>query len=618
MGLSHLKKPPYYTLQRLEFLILLTLIGIAFAFARPQLEGWGVFEVFRVNGLSAGFWQLVGGNPARLLEPVPLAMAWSLGHGAIWALALIFAMELVAQYLIARWALSPWVSGVRRCILATLAATMLPWSGQWHCHNMAQQLAVLCLLVALGALLRLRQKFSLTWFLIGTLSVLFSLFAYEALILCVLALPCVVLFFNPENPHRSYLPKAMDVALPALFGLLLYGLFFFLNNHWAAGKTYHAILISGPLPLYHPVKLLTYLYRTLYIRFPLTSIFFVGVIVWLNYISSFNLQVKQRVVFTLVLLLALPLLALPYAVNFYFLSDIERVGFPVGFGGFLVSAVIIARNPVPTRNRLKNIDILVLIAILTWATLDAYKNYRPYQLQRTLLDQTEALLRKYHTSNAILRDWTGLFGDFYTFLYPSTLQQAIAVEGLPNKINLCTPNGVLKHHPMMRQFEGSSEIPICEGLPSMNKPQFVFDIRKTADRLPIVHFSRIQLSNKHFYKTSIIKGSKGGLEANKLWWINQPYAIISVKNQTNKNAVVTWNGTFIPTPCTDEHKIRITIDGQSVFYQVKSPTSHSFSTQLNGGEEKLAYLYISGPRCVLKDSADRRAFYVGITTMNVN
>lgn len=610
----------------LEIMTLLILIGLALAFARPQLEGWGVFENFRASGIHGVFEQVFTKTDVRVFENIPLGIAWILGHGAIWALSLVFGFELVAKYLVARWAIRPLIRGINGWVIATLAAVTLPWTNQWHGHNMAEQLAIVFMLVALGAILRLRERLQIGWFVLGTVSILCSLLTYEALILCVLTLPLVVLYSNREPLHHSIGP-AIRSAFSVSIGLVIYGLIFCCTQIFAGKGGYQAELLTGPQPLKTPLKMLGYLYKTTYVSIPWSTIFLVALLVCL--VGSVVLTLpdrnekKKSIIVLATTLFLLPLLALSYAVNFYFLSDTERLTLPLGFGFFLLCLTAVSRfSSVGSEKHSILREMSIVMAILVWASIDAFISYRPYILQRSVLNQTEAIVQKNNAHHVLLRDWTGRLGDYFTFEVPDTLQQAMAVEGWPIDISLCTPDGVQRINPMMQKFHGATGLPRCEAMPLATTPRLVLDLKPQKGNrhaLPVVTVLGI-VDPPHF-STSVVAGSNNGLEDDKFWWINKPQATISVVNRTKKNLMATWNGTFTPPPCPGKYTVVLSVDKKSVTYSLTSPITGSFTTTVPGNGQKLAKLQIfgvpfSGTPC-RPEAVNSRTFYLGITDMTV-
>ncbi len=601
------------------------LIGLALAFARPQLEGWGILEVFRIAGVAGAFEQFLRGAPTRMLEPVPLAIAWVLGHGAIWALAFVYGVELAAKYAVARWAVSPLISGAGRWVIGTLAAVMLPWAGQWRGHNMAQQLAAALMLVAVGGSLRLRKRFHLAWFGLTSAAVVLSLLTYEALILCALVIPLIVLSCGGE-PGRSSIRSAARSGLPIISGVIVYGLIYW-TQIVMSGKNYHSTLLSGPQPWKTPLTLFTRLYETTYVDSPWTLALLVALMACLVGSAILALpdsreRLASAVVITVAVLL-LPLLSLPYAVNFYFLSDIERVGFPLGFGFFLLCVAALSKFSRPDCCSLsKSIpaEIVIVAVLLTSAAANAYNSFRPYRLQRLVLDQTKALVRENNAQLVLLRDWTGTLGDMYTFAVASTLQEAMSVEGLPIEIALCTPTNIDRLHPMMWKVHGTTGVPRCEALPPAARPQLLLDLRpQTADPRgpPLVTSSgMIPVTPEGRFATSVIEGAIGR-EGGELWWINAPQAIIALENRTTESLEADLSGTLIPPPCFGKIEVTVTVDGKSVTYSlaasVNSSAHFSFTTSVPGGGKKFAHLDVDGSPCNPKQ--DPRTFYAGIVKL---
>jgi hypothetical protein len=483
-----------YRLVMLEIATLIVILALGVAFARPQLEGWRILNIFHLDGIQKGFQEILYSNIQRPLEPVPLMVAWIMGHGAGWATGFVFGIELLIKYLATRWAVSPLLRGANAWVVATLAALMLPWNG-WLGHNMAQQLAAVFMLVALGASLRLRGRIHFGWLLLGSISILLSLFSYEALVLCAFAFPLVVLF-SSRKPFRNSIVEIFRMVAPVILSLIFYVLFLIFTN---SKDNYHTYLLSGPSPWKTLIDLFVTLYHTVYFSSAWTLLLMLTVLVSIMSPIIFTFpDRKTRIMSGITAVTAfvlLPLLSLPYSVNFYFLSDLGRVGFPVGFGFVLLCIAVLTRFSGYQQDKNQRFYFLqrlvIVLIVLIWGAGVAHRSYRPYELQRSILDQIKPLIVKNNARAIVVCDWTGRLGDMYTFLYPSTLEEALSVENVSVKVDLCTPIGVVRIHPVMKQVRAVSPVPWYspEQMQLLQSGQMVLNVRnREADPfgLPIV------------------------------------------------------------------------------------------------------------------------------------
>jgi len=608
-----------------EILTVAVLFATSCVFVRPQLEGWGHLANFHAAWEQHVFQPFSLGS-ARLLENVPLGLAWLLGRGAVWAVALVYAVELVAKYLAARWAVSPLFSGSNRWAVASIAAIMFPWMREWRAHNMAQQLATIFLILALGAILRLTDSGWKTWTLRAGFAVLISLMFYEGLIACAAAIPLVILFGGRGNSGRSVSIIGRSIVAIAA-GLLVYGAYSFLvlsNNN----QEYHRLLVSSPhSPLRDPVRLISYLYSTTYFSYPWTIAALAGCMSALVGPRVLLLDRKQERIRTILALaaavLVLPLLSLPFAVNFYFLSDVERVGLPCGFGFLLLCVTVLARYRSPDRDDGNfAASAVVVTVLLIGATADASTCYQPYRLQRVILDQAEALLRANKVAAVLVRDWTGMLGDTYTFAVPDTLQEALLVEGSGvQEVGLCTPGPVNRASPHLWSVGGASSLPRCDDLPRSGQAQLILDVRPQPDRMiPMVSSAGIipgdpTVSSQ--FRTTLIEGSVGGkerMESKDFWWINKSEAVVELANDTGKNANLTWSATFLAPPCPGPpaNTVRAIVSQQSATIAVNQPRiPFSLPVSVPAHGKELIRLEISGKNCQ-PELVNSRKFYLGI------
>jgi hypothetical protein len=229
------------------------------------------------------------------------------------------------------------------------------------------------------------------------------------------------------------------------------------------------------------------IYSTAYVGNANTVILFAALLVCLIGPTAALQQVSRAVVHRCVVVIicvaALPLVALPYAVNPAFLADPERVGFPISVGFVLLCFTVLSR----CSKAESDIGVLqagaLVLALLATTTLGAMHDFRDYEIQRTVLVQSGALAANAGASSILLRDQTGILGDVYT-LYPPTLTIALRARGHAIEAVLCTPTGVDRVHPVARRL-GIPTTPRCEELPPPSSGSLVLDATGDAHHIAV-------------------------------------------------------------------------------------------------------------------------------------
>ncbi len=599
----------------LEIFTLIILMGVDLLWAgRPMLEGWAHLLQFNESGFQAFFPEVT----ARFLEQVPIGIAWLIGQGSINGLIITFALIVLGKYIVARWAIRPLINSSFLWVLATLAAIMVPWNEQWYAHNLSAQFASLCLFITLGACVRLRDNYSVKYILIAFVSLLISLLTYEALMLCALAIPIAIIFSDNQPLH---LKKKLFIRTfsPIFLGLLVYVLFYYgAQNYNSTGMTYHEQLLSGPQPIKYPYKLVAYLYYTTYFNSPWTYPFlmlFLMALIGPTLLKQENTQRISLQLFILgTILLLLPLFSLIYAVNFYFLSDLERACLPVGFAYFLFTFATVAKiSPTPEKNF--PISIVLVIALLIGTTVNVYTAYQPYRLQRSVLNQVKPILQENKAQSILVRDWTGRLGDRYTFQYMNVISNALMLEGIPvRQLSLCTSDGIDRIHPMMEKMEGHTQIPRCSELAADKTTQFVIDVRNTNKPLnPII----IPHGFEAGVSAAVTRGTLGGEEVRdntNFHWINNPTGTVTLENKTNTTLKVQWEAKLIPPPCNSKMQVKFIVDKKSFLFPCDSKF-YSFKTKVDAKNSKTIHFRMIGPVCHYGNPPGD--FYMGILGMQV-
>jgi hypothetical protein len=587
-----------------EVATVVTLAALCLLFARPELETWGVFATMRDLGFFGSLKSFYAGAPSRLLEPFPLGMAWLLGGGAAWAVGAVYAAIIIAKYAITRWAVVPITRGSTTWVLATVGAVMLPWAFHWRGHNLAQQLSSAFLLVAVGTTLRLRNRFSLRLALLGTAAVLLSLVTYEGVIVCAIAIPLLA-GVKAERPAVGISRACASVYLGCAAFVIL---FVIAEKTATAAQSYHSILSHGNAYL-QPLKALGTLYRTMFVESPWT-LTLAGIGAGLIAYSTPARQLKLISLFGIGVIL-LPFLAAPYAVNLYFLSDPERVGLPVGFGFLLLLTGIAAFCD----EMMPLIASVVVGTILLGTTINAYQTYQPYHLQRSLIDQLEQIVREHPAPTIIARDWSGRFGDLYTFVNKDALPAALKAGGVANSAVLCTPPGVDRVHPTMNRLGSPSQLPRCDALPIIPGARINVDIRnRPGDLLGLPIATWVNNAIPDPPEAQITSGSLQ--REGSFWWINEMRAAITVQNNSDAPSKLTVRGTLGPPPCPEKRPIvRLTVDGKVQEFEADRRPPFEFTTDVQAHGSIVADLSTVASPCRI--SGDARTFYFSVVDISV-
>jgi hypothetical protein len=587
-----------------EVVTVVTLVALCLLFARPELETWGVFATMRDHGFFGSLEIYYAGAPSRLLEPFPLGMAWLIGGGAAWAVGVVYAAIIIAKYAITRWAVIPIARGPKTWVLATVGAVMLPWAFHWRGHNLAQQLSSAFLLIAVGTTLRLRSRFSLRLALLGTGAVLFSLLTYEALIVCAIAIPLLA-GVKAEKPAVAILRACWSVY-PGCAAFVI--LFFVAQQTATAAASYHSILSHGDA-YPRPLKALGTVYWTIFVECPWT-LTLAGIGAGLIACSAPTRQLRLMSLFGIGVIL-LPLLAAPYAVNLYFLSDTERVGLPAGFGFFLLLTGVAAF----CYEIMPLIASVVVGTILLGTTINAYQTYQPYRLQRSLIDQLKQILREHPAPTIIARDWSGKFGDRYTFVNKEVLPAALKAESVVISAVLCTPPGVDRVHPAMNRLGSPSQLPRCDSLPIIPGARINVDIRNLPGDslgLPIATWANNAIPDGP--EAQVTSGSLQ--REGSFWWINETRAAITIQNNSDTPNTMTVRGALEPPPCPEKKPIvRLTVDGKVQEFEVARRTPFEFTTDVQEHGSTVADLSTAANPCRI--SGDSRSFYFGVIDISV-
>jgi hypothetical protein len=465
----------------LDAATVVVIFGMALYFARPLLEEWGVSLYFRAHGVHS-FVTLAAGFPLRPLQVAPSAVESGLfGYGAT-AFALTFGLLLVGKYAALRWAVGPFLPARLAWLVACMGTALIPWSAGWRGRYSAGELSAVFLFVALGAVLRSRERMRLTWLLTAAVAVGLMLATYQALAICAAALPLVALLGLPPDlagvasPLRAWGRRCAVAWAPIVVGGILYGVYSLIAVHLAGSTGYEGVMVDGTtsrLSLSGAWGAIPDLYRTAYQHAPWTLPIFVGILALVagGPVSALADR-RERVGWALGLglcVLLLPLLSLTYIANVSFFGDPDRLGFPVAVGFVLLVVLALlrfgdeARSPAGPAIR-RQLDLtapIVVAGLLLWMLPLGKADRVDYQAENVVLTATANAARASHTKSVIVEDQTGTLGDIYS-LYQSAFWSALALRGsVMTDAVLCTPEGVDRITPYARSL-GVSTTPRCE------------------------------------------------------------------------------------------------------------------------------------------------------------
>ena len=475
----------------LELGTVAVVVVLALAFARPLLEEWGLTLQWRHLG-PWHYWTQAQVHILRPLEPVPSWLNAQLG-GTTLSLACGFAILLVAKYLAARWAVAPVLGRQGQWVVATMATVLLAWPGEWRMRFSPAQFSMVFFLLALGAVVRARDRWRWRWFALGAGGVLLMLLSYQALLVCAAALPLVALFATagPVARSRGELARVLGrTAAPVAVGFALYAIYAEIAKASQHGASYEEAIYNsgGALRTLGGLRdALADLYRTTYLESTTTLALFAGFTLLLAgpalLAPASRRALVQRLAVPATALAALPLLGGAYVFNLGHRIDPDRVMFPVSVGFLLLAVVMLVRHRSESATRPSWVWAGSVVAVLLISTgLDARLRYRDYEALDSVATATANAAERTHATRVVLRDYSGTLGDLYR-LYPPTLSLVLAVRDVPVKAELCIPDGVDRIHPAARR-SGEESTPRCEELPPDDKA-VLLDARPVGGRLQV-------------------------------------------------------------------------------------------------------------------------------------
>ena len=454
----------------LEAATLFALVALTMLTVTPLLEEWGLFHAYDANGLGY-LAQALPKFPIRPLQLLPSALDWLLGGGEPVGVAIGTSVLLVARYLVARWAATPLVDGYSRWIVATSAAVLVAWPGAWLVRFGPAQASAVLFFVALGCCIRLSRRWSIRFAAVCAASVLLLLMTYQALALCLVAIPLASLTWrhggdSPDTtgPTRARVRTVLRVSVPLVLGAAVYLAYCLVAYSVYGTFGYEAGVASDGGRLLTTTGLWSWV-KAVYVtafgqeKLLFAFLYLLALFLCRDRLSRMGTSWTRLGAMALVLVgvAGLPLLSLTYT-NASHVRGVDRVLFPVAVGFCLlcVSLLALARRDFSAQTR--SLTAATAVAVLLLASIPVALEMRGYgDLQRAVISQALAAAEQSDARSMVIRDTTGVLGDFYTLMGP-TLGEAMAVEGRPIDATICTPLGVDRIQPI-------PITPRCEDLP---------------------------------------------------------------------------------------------------------------------------------------------------------
>lgn len=457
----------------LELLTISILLALTFWSVGPLIEEWGLFRAFNEHGL-AYFQTFAPSIPMRPLHLVAYALQWLIGGGHPIGVAVGTGLLLVIRYFVARWAVSPLLSGYDRWLVAVLAATLVFWPGTWMGRYGSAQLSAILFFVALGFSIRLYHRWSITRVVGCAVSVALMLAIYQGLTLCLAAIPFVSLFWRRVDVadianRRSKIISTARICFAIGAGFALYGAYWLVVASKVGNSGYEGALASDSARLLTATGLWAHIkaayitafgQETYLLPFLLALAFFMC---WgaLERLETLPSRISAAMLIFLLVGL-LPILSMIY-VNVLHIRDLDRVFYPVSVGFVLVCISLLGRFQRGYSSNLGLYNASVVVGFVLVSSVLVAHGVRHYvQLQRSVISQTWAAAEKSNSKSVLIRDTTGTLGDVYTFL-GSTLGDASTVLGRPLTADICTPLSVDRLHPVAQRFPITTTLR-CEDL----------------------------------------------------------------------------------------------------------------------------------------------------------
>lgn len=459
----------------------IAIVAVAAAHFRPWqgglLEEWGFALAWRDEGWP-GYVARLGLTAGRPVHLLPHYLGLAASGGSLTGEYVVLALVAVLQLLVAGWALRPLVSdGWLRWALA-LALALHPW---WPAGGILRflpaQVGVLALVAWFGLVVRYLKGGRARLVVMGAVSLLVGLLTYQALALAAAVVAMALVLVVETGRRRGVVVIGVTwavVVVDLVYTIVVAPLL--------APGSYESSIAIGGLDLGDSARRIV----TTVVSSPpiwgslLAAAFLVG-------LMALTVRPRRPLVLAPVLVLvAAPATSLIYAANSAHLNDPERLGLPIGVTAW-VAVALMAVPLTARRGRMVGWVVVAtavigsaLVAVAWYTTWTGYSEKQQALLAavgpiRTGLPADETL---------VIVDRTGTYGDVYTFL-PPHLSMALDAEGYGPGAVLCTPAGVVRHHPVAARYPISTT-PDCDEVAGFDNATWLADVTVPAGTLSVM------------------------------------------------------------------------------------------------------------------------------------
>jgi hypothetical protein len=447
----------------LEAATILVIAGLALWSVRPLLEEWGTLNGFNELGPFYPWSDGFGDLALRPLHMGGYLLQWVAGGGRPIGVAIVAALVMVARYAVIRWAVSPFMRPLERWVVSTFGAVLFAWPGAWFGRYIAAQISALLFFAAVGFSLRLARRATVRAVVFGVLAACAALLFYQALAIAMLLVSVLGAAWAwhraaPDGKVRS----ATAAAAPFAIGLGLYFLLVAVVAVAGAGG-YEARMIGEPVSLRFILDRVFAVYASAFGDNVLTAPLLLAVATgFLLAAFAGASRLPRRATFAVAALavLALPTISLPY-VSLLHARDLDRTLFPVSVG-FVAVLIAIGIRAGTHDGELRQTriapSVMLVLVCLVLSTALAHQARAYWNIQSSIIVQMLSLeLRA--DERVVLKDTTGVLGDMYTFhtapnpdgIQRTRLRTALRLYGVDRDIQLCTPSGTDRLHPVARR-----------------------------------------------------------------------------------------------------------------------------------------------------------------------
>lgn len=408
------------------------------------LEEWGLalaWDEEGLGGLAARTDDVLG----RPLHLVPHFLGMALSGGGFVGMYGVLGAVAVAQLLTSVRAVRPVLPHpALRWALGTALALHPWWAGGDVLRFLSAQVAVLGVVLWLGAAVRVLLGRSLWWTVLLVAGPAAGLLTYQApaaaLLLGAVLVPACVVATNRRRLLTAVLTAAVTGAVLVWSAVIAPRL---------SPDSYEGALIGGSLDLAASVRSIG---RTLVLHAPAATAALAGLgllVVGLGFAQ--RLSARQAWLLLAATAVA-PLSALSYAMQALHLHDPERVAHPTGLAAWLVLVCTLVAARLST-TWVRAVAAALVVVSLAGAVVGYSTWTRFASAQQSLLDVVEPLRAEARAgTRLVVVDRSGAYGDVYTFL-PPHLDVALAEEAGPGpSVTLCTPDDTPREQPLAARF----------------------------------------------------------------------------------------------------------------------------------------------------------------------